>query len=978
VYNENSDVICVTETWLTDEVSNKEILHSGFTIYRKDRTNRCGGGVLIAIKTETFKSVKEYQPGIEELQQLEIVSTEVETANNQKLLYCCCYRPPDADLSWTDAFNTFLNHACEQYQNIVISGDFNFPKIQWDEMDKTNSVNELLFVEMLNDHFLCQINNTPTRGNNVLDLVITSVPNHVRLTEILSPEQSSVYTDHSAISFDFTAFIKAPQKSVRTVYDYAKGDLDGLRAALQATDLSSLISDSDNIDNDWQHWKNTFLTIVSTFIPKKKIRGRNPLPWITSNILHKIKKKDSIRRKLKVHPTSYLIEKYRSLRSEIKKLLRESREKYFGSIDSSFKNNPKRFWSALKQTSKSCSIPDRVSMPPSPTTTSPNAQPSFLNQAQTDLSNLPSRPTATNPNEIADFFNTYFASVFTSENLPVQHLNRTDDPVLTDLNLTELEVETLLNSLDTNKATGSDEIPARLLKETASIIAPSIRKLFNKSLNQGTVPQDWKLANVVPVYKKGDKEYTENYRPISLLPIISKVLERCIFMNIRHHFSQIIYDHQHGFLQGKSCVTNLLEALDYVGACLDSGGQVDMVYLDMSKAFDRINHKRLMQKLANSGIGGNLLKWFRSYLTDRRQHVTVLGVTSKTLPVCSGVPQGSILGPALFLLYVNDLLEAPTSSRAAMFADDTKLFSAIKSKDDVTALQTDLGTLEQWSTVSGLSFNQSKCKHQTLTRKLVPVASSYKLDDTIISSTDNEKDLGVWVSSDLTWKKQVNEQTVKANRILGYVRRNTLCIKNTAARRALYLALVRSHFGYATQIWSPQSVDLISKLERTQRRATKYILNLPFSTTVDYKSRLRSLNLLPVSYWHEYLDLILFFKITHGLVILNSDYTPAILVTRRTTRSTSSNTLKYVIPKCRTTTYQKSFLVRACRLWNYLADELKLTVDTSLAVFKSDLLNYYFTSLNINYNPEDSRTFKSICLKCNCVRSLSRPISCCW
>ncbi|CAB4000594.1 Hypothetical predicted protein [Paramuricea clavata] len=153
-------------------------------------------------------------------------------------------------------------------------------------------------------------------------------------------------------------------------------------------------------------------------------------------------------------------------------------------------------------------------------------------------------------------------------------------------------------------------------------------------------------------------------------------------MNIRQHFSGIIYDHQHGFLQGKSCVTNLLEALDYIGACLDKGGQVDMVYLDMSKAFDRINHKRLTQKLANSGIGGNLLKWFQSYLTDRRQRVTVLGVTSKSLPVCSGVPQGSILGPALFLLYVNDLLEAPTSSRAAMFADDTKIFSAIQSQND--------------------------------------------------------------------------------------------------------------------------------------------------------------------------------------------------------------------------------------------------------------------------------------------------------
>ena len=171
-------------------------------------------------------------------------------------------------------------------------------------------------------------------------------------------------------------------------------------------------------------------------------------------------------------------------------------------------------------------------------------------------------------------------------------------------------------------------------------------------------------------------------------------------------------------------------------------------------------------------------------------------------------------------------------------------------------------------------------------------------------------------------------------------------------------------FGHHSQ-W-----NRISKLERTQRRATKYILNLPFSTAVDYKSRLRSLNLLPVSYWHEYLDLILFFKITHGLVTLNPQVSPAIFATRRTTRSTSSNKLKYVIPKCRTTTYQKSFLVRACRVWNYLADELNFTKDTSISVFKSDLLKYYFTSLNINYDPENSRTFKSICLKCNCIRSL--------
>ena len=396
------------------------------------------------------------------------------------------------------------------------------------------------------------------------------------------------------------------------------------------------------------------------------------------------------------------------------------------------------------------------------------------------------------------------------------------------------------------------------------------------------------------MYKKNNREHAENYRPISLLPIVSKVLERCIFINMKQFLSQLVNDCQHGFLQGKSCVTNLLEVLDYIGTCLDNGGQVDMLYLDMSKAFDRINHKRLIRKLSNSGIGGNLLNWFESYLTDRRQRVTVLGVTSSTLPVTSGVPQGSILGPALFLLYVNDLPEADLSSRVAMFADDTKLFSAITSQEDVASLQADLVNLEHWSSQSGLFFNQSKCKHQTITRKIVPLTSSYKLEDTKVTTTDCERDLGVWVSSNLTWKKQVCNQTSKANKSLGYIKRNTRFVKSTEARRMFYLALVRSHFGYATQIWAPQSIELINHLERTQRRATKYILNLPFSSDIDYKSRLQLLHLLPICYWHEYLDLILFFKITHGL--LKTSASPVIQSSRRTTRSNSSNTVKYVIP----------------------------------------------------------------------------------
>ena len=306
----------------------------------------------------------------------------------------------------------------------------------------------------------------------------------------------------------------------------------------------------------------------------------------------------------------------------------------------------------------------------------------------------------------------------------------------------------------------------------------------------------------------------------------------------------------------------------------------------------------------------------------------------------TGVPQGLILGPAFFLLYVNNLPDVIKSSHVSMFADDTKVFSTIRSQDGVKSVQADLVNLEHWSCVSGLTFNQSKCKHQRVTRKILPVTSSYELGNHLIDTTENEKDLGVWLSSKFSCKKQVNVQTAKANKLLGHISRNTTFIRNTTARRSMYLTLVRSHFCYASQVWAPQSIELLQKLERTQRRATKYILNLPFSIDIEYKTRLQSLNLLPLCYWHEYLDLILFFKITKGLVFSRLRPQP-VSSSRRITQSTS-NSVKYIVPRSKTTTYQKSFLIRSCRIWNILADDLNLNIDISLYSLKTILHDYYF------------------------------------
>ena len=219
-------------------------------------------------------------------------------------------------------------------------------------------------------------------------------------------------------------------------------------------------------------------------------------------------------------------------------------------------------------------------------------------------------------------FNKYFASVFSINKKNKESVIESDELIMTDLSFSEAEVSCVLKSLDSNKATGPDGISARLLKETADVITPSLCELFNRSVLSGTIPEEWKVANIVPVYKKGDKEYTENYRPISLLSITSKVLERCVLNNINFRLRDAVNMCQHGLMAGRSCVTNLLDTLDYVGSFLDSGGHIDVIYMDMSKAFDTVDYGLLIQKLqADYGFGGNLLRWFQCYLGLISQYI---------------------------------------------------------------------------------------------------------------------------------------------------------------------------------------------------------------------------------------------------------------------------------------------------------------------------------------------------------------------
>jgi hypothetical protein len=286
-----------------------------------------------------------------------------------------------------------------------------------------------------------------------------------------------------------------------------------------------------------------------------------------------------------------------------------------------------------------------------------------------------------------------------------------------------------------------------------------------------------------------------------------------------------------------------------------------------------------------------------------------------------------------------------------------------------------ISNLESWSNTSGLSSNGTKCKAQTVTRKLKPITTSYTMKDCQLTSTKNERDPGVWISTDLRWNKQANQQCARANKDPSYIRRNTRTIHNTTTRRTIHPALVRSHLGYATQVWTPQSVELPTKAERTQRRATKFILNLPFTCSVDYTSRLQALQPPPICYWHEYLDMVYPFKATHGLT--NSSSAPRKKTTRTTRASNNTNTVKYEVPQCRTTTLQRSFWIRTIRTWNTLTDTLDLSME-NLGTPKSVMQRHHSAALEKAYECDDPRTFKTICPKCNSARTLTEPVNCCF
>ena len=539
-------------------------------------------------------------------------------------------------------------------------------------------------------------------------------------------------------------------------------------------------------------------------------------------------------------------QEYKCKRNESTHESNKARRSFEKKLAKECRKNPKATWRYMKSTNKASS-------------NVPNLKKSDGSFTSSD-------------SEIADTLNQQYYNAFTKEdktNMPNIEKKNLTTPEIKSFVITEDDVLKELKNLKPNKSPGVDRMHPNVLKELAEELTKPITKLFQKSAEESELPTHWLQALVTPIFKKGSKTSAENYRPVSLTCILCKVLEKLIVKIIIQHIkdNELASLRQHGFTVGKSVTTNLLEVMNIWTEALMHNIPIDVLYLDYQKAFDSVPHLRLVKQVNSFGITGKASKWIQAFLSNRKQKVRVNGAESQWVPVLSGIPQGSILGPILFSLFVNDLPNE-VQSLISLFADDTKIHLPLVSDDSSNQLQEDLWKLETWAGIMQMRFHPHKCKvmhlgkNNTKKEYFMHTADGelHKLEEAIV-----EKDLGVHTDNSLKFSEHCQNKVNTANKTLRYIR-HTFKYMDEDMFLLLYKALVRPHVEYATCIWNPYLKYNMDMIERVQRRATKIV---PSLRDLSYTDRLKKLNLETLEYRRRRADLLEAYRIMNNQHILD-------------------------------------------------------------------------------------------------------------
>ena len=910
VRDQNFDIVAITETWLDNTIPDEVLKTSGYsTIFRRDRNRHGGGTALMVSDSLVVSRLHDIEPINDEIMCFDVTLPGSKPVKH--LFLCLCYRPPDRDiLEFLHSFELTIEAGQKgNFSAYVAIGDFNCRNSAFWVGDTSKHEGRMLKA-VIDSYNLYQLVDFPTRfqdnSSSCLDLIIT---NRAMFIKNIIPYEPLHKCDHIPLSFEIAVQYPKIKPFKRMVWNFNQANWNKLIVDLQNFDWNSILN-LENLDEVTQLWTEKFLELAKGSVPCLEVLIRpKDKPYMNKAIKLLIRKRNRAFHKFKGSRSQTDWEIYRNFRNLVVSEIRKSQHHYYKNISLKLQHEPtssKAWWKYVKILSGEEVIQ----------TNCPLWNDGILIYDQ---------------KEKADLMNDFFASITTledSDTFPTENI--VPSPPIPELAISSDDVYKILSTLDISKATGPDLIGNKFLKICALPLSPILAKLFNRSLQEAHFPDYWKLAYITPIYKKGDRNSCTNYRPVSLLCCVSKVFERLVFNHIYPFLKerQLIVPNQSGFQPGDSTVNQLVNIVHQLYKASDQGEETLAVFLDLTKAFDKVWHNGLLHKLNKYGITGIWNSWFKSYLSNRKAQVVLNGQKSKLNAVRAGVPQGSVLGPLLFLLYINDITDN-LESLAYMFADDTSLF---KSGKDINILagiiSRDLVKIYNWSVYWKVGTNASKCAVMLFSRKQIPTrVPALTLGNEILHTVTQHKHLGLILSANLTWTAHINDISTTARRRLGALK----TLKYRVGRKVLehcYFAYIRSVLDYADIIYDNCSLNDSTVLHNIHMDAARLVTGAIRGTATD-KLLYEELGWGTLAERREVHKLSFLYKIVNNKApsylrdLLPVMYDGNVRLQRRKTFPPFA---------CKSTVFQKSLLPSVIAKWNSLPHDTRLS--ETLSAFK--------------------------------------------
>ena len=907
VFLSEYNIYCLQESWLNENIDSAELLlNDDYTIYRSDRPisneQNAHGGSLIAVRNNLISEK------IENPMPDSCVACKVRI-NTTEFVICSFYNPPKGSpyrYSIED-FQLLLKSIPKSYP-VVICGDINLPDVNWKTLCSPHQEDELI-LDIFEDMMFRQVIEFPTCSDNTLDVAFHR---NCNLFAELDHTFSYIYdvSDHQAIHLMLECSLMEKKPVMQNYRSFGSADYDGINDYLKANPFEPICyTDINNMCEEYYQYIDKALEI---FVPRRTRHRQSLPPWISSFTSHLMKKLKTQKQQLQRKPTSYRQQQVARLEDLLIRSSEQDRIDYQEQLFETRKTDT--IFKHLKSLNKTSRLPNLV----------------IYEDRESTL-----------PQEQVNMFNKYFHSVFSpKQKFSIEDI-KCENPTLTNFNTSKLRIFEIMSELDTTKSRGPNGLPPALFKKSARNMCDCLHKLLRNIKRLRKIPDNWKVAAVSPIHKKGNRNKVENYRPISLLNIDSKILEKCIYIPLYKHFIKYLTRHQHGFVKKRSVMTNMLSFLKKIYEALDKDPHSDIVafYTDFSKAFDKVPHLELLKKVAKIGVGGCLLEVLVDYLTNRKQYVRVENTSSDTLDVTSGVPQGSLLGPLLFCIFINDLPDVLVFCLPFIFADDLKILSI---RASFWEIQDDLDAIEKWVKKNKMALAMDKCWKIIFRGR----DRDFQLMDEKLKRSKTIKDLGILISEDLSWKAHIEERLKKANKVLYLLRRNVALKVRTHIKLGLYKSLILPVLLYGFSCVSASRAEL-HLLEKFQKKAVKWITGLKDQS---YTSQMRLLNILPLPMFIQLNDILLLSK-------MNPENNPSLNMPELHEPDRRITDI-FKLPNTRTEGARREFVFRTCRVANRLQKYIDLRDVQGL---KAKLIQLMWKFVEERYSEVNVCTWQLFC-----------------